>query len=112
MTEQEKNEFLQMLTKHVPDLEIEDFSQRAITSFYDFLVFTSTIGLFAGLWRVIEFWVTQRNITTIKINYNSQNGSKIEVEYTKLSQRQAKAILEDNPPAENGPVRLLVGKAD
>lgn len=110
MTESEKQEFAQMLAKQLPELEVEDFSTRNVNEVYQFLVFVSTIGLFSGLWKVIEFWVQQRSIATIKVSYTSQDGQKVDVEYTNLTKREAEKYLANHPPKVESPIKIEIPK--
>ena len=110
MTESEKQEFVQMLAEQLPELEVEDFSTRNVNDVYQFLIFASTIDLFGGLWKVIQFWVQQRSIATIKVSYTSQDGQKVDVEYTNLTKNEAEKFLENYPPKIESPIRIEIPK--
>ncbi len=111
MTETEKQSFLQMLADKLPELEVEDFSTRSVSEVYQFLLFASTIGLFGGLWKVIEFWVQERSIATIRVSYTSNSGQKVDVEYTKLTRNEAQTFLLNYPPVVESPIKIEIPKS-
>src|SRR5512136_650007 len=92
MSQNLKEEFLQLFKDEAPDLDIEEQETRYVELISQFLVFGTTIGAFGGLWKVIELWVKRYANATVKIVYKNQDGKTVEIQYTNLTQKEVKNI--------------------
>lgn len=108
MNQDEAKEFQEMLVNE--SLEVELTRKRFVPEIYQFLVFASTIGLFSGLWKVIEFWINHREITSVKISYTSETGKDLEITYSKLTMEDARKIIEEHPPSHLNPAKVEIEK--
>lgn len=99
-------DFYQLLRTESPDLEIEQVSDRSLDVIEQYLVFATSIGLFSGLWKVVELYVTRHASETVKISYLTEDGITVEIEYNNKTVKEVKELLSKHLPKGDHPVKI------
>ena len=103
-----ERDFLELLREHAPDIRVEVFKPRGLEILGELLFYGTSIGAFAGLWKVVQVFISRHANASITISYTSADGSQVKVAYTALTRKEAQAHLDAHPPSLEEPVHVIV----
>ena len=106
-----RNEFEALAGDHAPDLNMEFHATRSADLLMQIIVSAQALGAFAGLWNLIQVWLSRHSGHTVKVKYIAERGEEVEVEYTNLTRREAEEMIRARPPKVEGPVRVIVAES-
>ena len=91
-----------------PELRVQESRVRSLEFLHQLLIWGTSLGAFGGLWKVVEVIILRHANAAVKISYTSEDGSLVEVSYTKLTNKEAAKRIAAHPPSLKDPMKVIV----
>jgi len=107
-------EILALFHDLAPELEVQLETPRSfdlesvMQAALQMVVFASSIGAFAGLWKVLQELIRRHSNALVVMRYVAEDGREVEIKYTALTRAEAEEMIACHPPAAQAAVKLIV----
>lgn len=105
---EKRAEFIALIKTEFLDARIIEFQSRSLEVIEGILVSAIQLGAIGALWNIFNVWVNRYANASIKITYKTENGSTVDVTYSKLTKAEAERILSQHPPCSNHQIKIIL----